>query len=424
MRVLIVNTSEITGGAAVAANRLMNALNNNGVKAKMLVRDKTSDCITVVGLHGRIRQRLRFLWERWCIFCHLYFTRTHLFDIDIANSGNDITQLPEFREADVIHLSWVNQGMLSLASIRKIVKSGKAVVWTLHDAWPVTGICHYTRSCQAFKRRCHNCPLLPGGGSTNDLSSRLFDRKKKLYQNSEIHFVACSRWLAGQARQSALLAGLSVDSIPNPIDTRVFCPQDKREARLHSMLPEDKRIILFVSQRVTQERKGMKFFIEAIERMVAEHPEVKADTVIAVLGGKAEEVASRLPLPCYPLGYISDERRIVSVYNSADVFVLPSLEDNLPNTIMEALACGVPCVGFQVGGIPEMIDHQCNGYVAAPGNSADLAAGMHWVLREADYASLSRRAVQKVLSAYSQRAVAMAYIEVYNQALAFKHYHL
>ena len=111
MRVLIVNTSEITGGAAVAANRLMDALNNNGVKAKMLVRDKTSDCITVVGLHGRIRQRLRFLWERWCIFCHLYFTRTHLFDIDIANSGNDITQLPEFREADVIHLSWVNQGM-------------------------------------------------------------------------------------------------------------------------------------------------------------------------------------------------------------------------------------------------------------------------------------------------------------------------
>ena len=91
---------------------------------------------------------------------------------------------------------------------------------------------------------------------------------------------------------------------------------------------------------------------------------------------------------------------------------------------MEALACGVPCVGFQVGGIPEMIDHQCNGYVAVPGNSADLAAGMHWVLREADYASLSQRAVQKVLSAYSQRAVAMAYIEVYNQALAFKHYHL
>ena len=190
------------------------------------------------------------------------------------------------------------------------------------------------------------------------------------------------------------------------------------------MLPEDKRIILFVSQRVTQERKGMKYFIEAIEKMVADHPEVKDDTVIAILGGKAEEVASQLPLPCYPLGYISDERRIVSVYNSADVFVLPSLEDNLPNTIMESMACGVPCVGFQVGGIPEMIDHQRNGYVATLGNSADLATGIHWVLRETDYALLSQHAVQKVLSTYSQRAVAMAYIEVYNQALAFKHYHL
>ena len=424
MRVLIVNTSEMTGGAAVAANRLMDALNNSGVKAKMLVRDKTSDRITVVGLGGRMRQRLRFLWERWCIFCHLYFTRTHLFDIDIANVGNDITQLPEFKEADVIHLSWINQGMLSLSSIRKIIKSKKAIVWTLHDAWPVTGICHYTRSCQAFKRRCHNCPLLPDKGGENDLSSQVFARKKKLYQNSGIHFIACSRWLAGQAKKSALLTGLYTDSIPNPIDTHVFCPQDKREARLHSMLPEDKRVILFVSQRVTQERKGMKYFIEAIEKMVADHPEVKDDTVIAILGGKAEEVASQLPLPCYPLGYISDERRIVSVYNSADVFVLPSLEDNLPNTIMESMACGVPCVGFQVGGIPEMIDHRRNGYVAALGNSADLATGIHWVLRETDYALLSQQAVQKVLSTYSQRAVAMAYIEVYNQALAFKHYHL
>lgn len=424
MRVLIVNTSEMTGGAAVAANRLMDALNNSGVKAKMLVRDKTSDSITVVGLGGRMRQRLRFLWERWCIFCHLYFTRTHLFDIDIANVGNDITQLPEFKEADVIHLSWINQGMLSLSSIRKIIKSKKAIVWTLHDAWPVTGICHYTRSCQAFKRHCHNCPLLPGKGGENDLSSQVFARKKKLYQNSGIHFVACSRWLAGQAKKSALLTGLYTDSIPNPIDTHVFCPQDKREARLHSMLPEDKRVILFVSQRVTQERKGMKYFIEAIEKMVADHPEIKDDTVIAILGGKAEEVSSQLPLPCYPLGYISDERRIVSVYNSADVFVLPSLEDNLPNTIMESMACGVPCVGFQVGGIPEMIDHHRNGYVAALGNSADLATGIHWVLRETDYALLSQQAVQKVLSTYSQRAVAMAYIEVYNQALAFKHYHL
>jgi len=124
------------------------------------------------------------------------------------------------------------------------------------------------------------------------------------------------------------------------------------------------------------------------------------------------------------LGYVSDERQIVDIYNSADVFVLPSLDENLPNTIMEAMACGVPSVGFKVGGIPEMIDHLKNGYVAKYKDAADLAAGLHWVLREADHATLSREAVAKVRSSYSQRTVAMHYIEVYNQALAFKNYNI
>ena len=130
MRVLIVNTSERNGGAAVAANRLMEALNNHGVKAKMLVRDKQSDSLTVVGLQGKWWQQWCFLWERLVIFCHLHFSRKHLFELDIANTGTDITRLPEFREADIIHLHWINQGMLSLGVIRKILNSGKPVVWT------------------------------------------------------------------------------------------------------------------------------------------------------------------------------------------------------------------------------------------------------------------------------------------------------
>ena len=135
MRILIVNTSERTGGAAVASGRLMNALNNNGVKAKMLVRDKESDHITVVGLRHSLLQEWHFLWERWCIFCHLHFSRKHLFEVDIANTGTNITTLPEFKEADVIHLEWINQGMLSLNDIHKIIAKGKAVVWTMHDLW-------------------------------------------------------------------------------------------------------------------------------------------------------------------------------------------------------------------------------------------------------------------------------------------------
>lgn len=422
MRVLIVNTSERTGGAAVASNRLMDALNNNGVKAKMLVMDKETDNITVVGIKGKFGKRLHFLWERWCIYCHLHFRREHLFEVDIANAGSDITQLPEFKEADVIHLAWINQGFLSLKGIRKILKSGKPVVWTMHDLWPATGICHYSRGCMAFKGQCHNCRLLPGGGSANDLSTKLFRRKLKLYKGSGIHFVTCSKWLGDQAKQSALLTGLHLEAIPNPIDSKVFKPKGKREARLRATLPEDKRIILFVSQRVTDERKGMAYFVEAMEKLVATHPEMKDNTAVAILGGHSDELVERLPLAAYSLGYVSGEREIIDIYNSADVYVLPSLEDNLPNTIMEAMSCGVPCVGFRVGGIPEMIDHQRNGYVAKYQDSADLAEGIHWVLDEADKEGLQKACVQKVMANYSQRTVAMKYIELYNQALAFKHY--
>ncbi len=424
MRVLIVNTSEREGGAAVAANRLMDALNNNGVKAKMLVRDKETDDITVVGLKSGLRQRLNFLWERWCVYWHLHFKRDHLFELDLANTGSDITKLPEFKEADVIHLAWINQGFLSLNVIRKIINSGKAIVWTMHDLWPATGICHFTLGCEAYKGQCRKCFFLPGGGSATDLSTRVFNKKKKLYYNSGIHFVACSKWLGSSAKQSSLLTGLQLSVIPNPIDTHVFCPKDKRAARLHSTLPEDKHIILFVSQRVTMERKGMAYFIKAISLLAERHPEMKENTAIAILGGRADEVVSQLALPSFPLGYIRNERQLVDIYNSADVFVIPSLDDNLPNTIMEAMACGVPSVGFKVGGIPEMIDHQKNGYVANFKDADDLAAGIHWVLDEADKEDLKKRCVQKVMSCYSQRSVAMKYVEVYNQALAFKNYKL
>ena len=195
-------------------------------------------------------------------------------------------------------------------------------------------------------------------------------------------------------------------------------------ARQRLQLPEKQRIILFVSQRVTDQRKGMDYFIEAIDKMVSQHPEMKENTGIAILGGHAEELEGKLALPIYPIGYVSDQQRIRDVYNAANIFVLPSLEDNLPNTIMEAMACGVPCVGFKVGGIPEMIDHLKNGYVAIERNAEDLAKGIHWILDETNYTALSEAAVRKVLRCYSQRSVAMQYIEVYNEALAYKNFRL
>ena len=423
MRVLIVNTSEKTGGAAVAAHRLMEALNNYGVKSKMLVRDKQSGDLSVVGLPKSPLLRWHFLWERLVIFFHLRFSRKHLFEIDIANAGTDITRLPEFKEADIIHLHWVNQGMLSLKDIQKILRSGKPVVWTMHDIWAATAICHYTRGCNNFKTRCCQCTMLPSKGN-NDLSARVWHQKERIQDGHTVFFVACSRWLEGMAKQSALLKGHKITNIPNAIDSRVFRPMDKIQARESLGLPADKQVILFVSQKVTDERKGVSFFIEAIQRMTEADPVMAEQTVIAILGGHSEDVVAQLALPTFPLGYVSDEKTIVTVYNAADVFVTPSLEDNLPNTIMEAMACGVPSVGFNVGGIPEEIDHKKNGYVAAYRDAHDLASGIQWVLREADAGELRSQCLRKVAHCYSQSAVALRYVEVYNQALAMKHYKL
>ena len=424
MRVLIVSTSDSNGGAAVAANRLAEALINNGVKAKMLVRDKLSERITVAALPRSPWLKWHFLWERFIIFVYSRFSRKHLFDIDIANAGTDITRLPEFREADVIHLHWINQGMLSLKGIRRILQSGKPVVWTMHDIWPATAICHLSLSCRHFIRQCHHCQYLPNGGSEHDLASAVWNVKRRMFKFYELSFVACSRWLENEAKSSALLNGQSITNIPNPIDTRVFCPGDKVKVRMKEQLPEDKKLILFVCQRLTNRYKGMQHLIDACLKLSSAHPEMNSKLAVVLLGGNADEVASMLPFPSYPLGYIHDEHRIANIYQAADLFVLPSLSENLPNTIMEAMACGVPCLAFRVGGIPEEIDHMKNGYVARYEDSDDLANGMHWVLEEADYEELSRRCVNKVVQNYSQSSVAMRYIEVYQHALAQKHFKL
>lgn len=416
MRVLIVNTSEQTGGAAVAARRLMEALNNSGVKAKMLVRDKQTSHISVCQLPKTHRHGFNFLWERLLIFLHLRGSRRNLFAIDIANTGSDITRLPEFREADIIHLHWINQGMLSLADLRHILDAGKPVVWTMHDIWPATAICHLSLSCRRFTQVCGACPYL-SSHRDNDLAAHVWRRKQRLYQHHAITFVACSHWLQTEAEASALLKGQRVLNIPNPIDTRVFAPRNKVEARRRLGLPTGKRLVLFASQRATNAYKGMDYLAEALRRLVEAHPALHDNTALLVLGGHAEEVVATMPIESIALGYVSHTARLVDVYNAADIFVLPSLSENLPNTIMEAMACGVPCLGFDVGGIPEEIDHLANGYVARYKDAADLAEGLRWLLTEAHLDVLAAHAVSKVARLYSQHAVAMRYVEVYNGLL-------
>ena len=185
MRVLIINTSERIGGAAIAANRLMEALKNNGIKTKMLVRDKQTDQISVVELKKSWWKVWQFIWERVVIWQANHFKKHNLFAVDIANTGTNITALPEFTQADVIHLHWINQGMLSLTDIRRIIQSGKPIVWTMHDMWPFTGICHYAGDCDKYATQCHNCPQLYKG-SKKDIAYRTFQKKKKQIKKVKI----------------------------------------------------------------------------------------------------------------------------------------------------------------------------------------------------------------------------------------------
>ena len=416
MRVLIINTSERTGGAAIAANRLMDALRNNGIQAKMLVRDKQTNQTTVIGLKKSWWKVWQFIWERIVIWQANHFKQHHLFDVDIANTGTNITTLPEFTQADVIHLHWINQGMLSLKDIRLIIDSGKPIVWTMHDMWPFTGICHYASECEKYTGQCEHCPILYKGHK-KDLSYQTFRKKEKTLTGSNISFIACSQWLERMAKKSHLLQGQFITNIPNTINTNLFKPRNKAKAREKLGLPLDKKLLLFGSVKTTDKRKGIHYLVEACQILSSTQPDFCKNLGVVILGKESELYESLFPFPIHSMGYVNNEKELVDIYNAVDLYVTPSLQDNLPNTIMEAMACGVPCVGFNVGGIPEMIDHLHNGYVADYKSADDFANGIMWTLDEGEYPSLSEEAYRKVSSSYSESSIARRYISVYNKMI-------
>jgi len=411
MKVLIVNTAERIGGAAIAANRLMEALKHQNVQAHMLVRDRQSQQLSVSMVKQSWRLPLKFLWERAVIFLHNGFSRKRLWKVDLANVGTDITGTAEFRQADVVHLHWVNQGFLSLSDLEKIFRSGKRVVITLHDQWYYTGICHYALECERFKEGCHACPFMGEHLLGVDLARRVFLRKQQIYGRAHVTFVGCSHWIAEEARQSVLTKGQRVVSIPNPIDTLLFQPIAQAEARQRLGLPLNRKLILFGSRRTTDSMKGFDFFAQACQLLQARHGDLRIGLV--VVGEDSDKSCAGLPQEVFPVSYVSKEQQMVDIYNAVDAYVTPSLCDNLPNTIMEALACGTPCVGFRTGGIPEMIRHGENGYVAQYRNAADLAEGIVWTLDPVRYEMLARNARQFVLDHYSEDIVARQYMKVY-----------
>ncbi len=422
MRILLVNTSEKIGGAAVAAGRLREALSTQGIKASLLVRDKQSDALTVTtfpeSLVNRMRARWAFLSERLAIFLFNGLNRHDVFQVDIASAGMDITELPEFKQADAIHLHWINQGMLSLGQIKKILRSGKPVVWTMHDMWPCTAICHHAVDCTAFHTGCHDCPYLGKASGRYDLSAQIYRLKKLCYKQGQIEFVACSEWLGNHAKQSGLIPKHHVHVIPNPISLDIFRPGDKTQVREDLGLPTNKKYILFGSVKTSDEKKGGAYFVEAC-RALHQLPQAEKDQwAVLIMGRDSEELKQAIPLDSYNLPFTTDQDTIVQYYQAADIFVTPSLQENLPNMIMESMACGLPCAGFKVGGIPEMIRHQETGYLANYKDASDLAEGIQYLLEdEARYQVLSKAARSFVRRHYSESVVAHRYEKVYQLAI-------
>lgn len=415
MKVLLINTSDKTGGAAIAASRLMATLLKSGVDTHMLVaKSEGSHDARVSALPHGLRHKWNFLWERFVIFVKQNFTKTHLFDIDPAMTGSDITRLREFREADVIHLHWVNQGFLSMKSLRQILESGKPVVWTLHDMWPFTGICHYVRNCVNYKGQCGNCPLLVHNG-TWDLSHVVWERKQELWNRfPRLTFVACSKWLAETAQDSPLLKGHRVLDIVNPIDCDLYSVRNKTEARQALGLPTDgKKLVLFCAYNVTLPIKGLKYLKEALELLVERKPRLRNKLGVVLVGKGSEVAGADFCVDVFPMGFVTDEKRKAQIYNAADLFVIPSLQDNLPNTIVEAKASGLPVIGTRVGGIPQMIDDGADGRLVNPEDSADLSRAMEWLLCEADADKVSALSRSNAVTQYSAEAVAAKYVECY-----------
>jgi glycosyltransferase involved in cell wall biosynthesis len=421
MKVALINTFHFSGGAAVACHRLMQALQKNGVEATMLVQERNFPDKNVVeaetGYINGKKAFLRFAAER---FYFLFYEKSKevRFAFSPANIGTDVSRHPLIRQADIIHLHWINFGFLSIDTLKKLIQLNKPIVWTLHDMWAFTGGCHYSGSCTKYETHCHSCPFLRNP-QPKDLSYRVFEQKLALLSKANIRFVTCSQWLKELALQSTLLRTFPVEAIPNPIDVDVYKPMSKQQAREALKLPSDTKLILFGAFKIADPRKGFHFLQKALHILKSTYS-AQAGNIGLLLFGKTDPVLAKtdLAFPQYHLGKLSSTPQLVQAYNVADVFVLPSLEDNLPNTVMESLACGTPVVAFNTGGVPEMVIHGQNGYLARYQSAEDLADGIYDILFAADTNELSKQARQQVLANFNESLIAQKYSQVYNQLLA------
>jgi glycosyltransferase involved in cell wall biosynthesis len=306
----------------------------------------------------------------------------------------------------IINLHWIN----GLLSIKEIGSINKPVVWTLHDMWAFCGCEHYTTESRWRDGYSESNRLEHEFSS--DINRRAWDQKR-MHWSSPMHIVSPSHWLAHCVRQSALMRDWPVSVIPYPIDTEFWTPLPQSLARKLLGLPERVPLVLFGAFGAGRDpRKGFDLLRDALENLRADIPDLE----LAVFGQADAHTLTDLGLRTHFSGHLDDDTRLRAMYSAADVFVLPSRQDNLPNTGIEALACGTPVVAFDTGGMPDIVIHKKTGYLSKPFDTDDLAKGISWVLENSKTEELRERSRTFAVQQFSCSSVAAKYASIY-QAL-------
>ena len=414
LKVVLVCHSDLLGGASIVTYRLMNALRHEGVDARMLVYTKTTQSPEVDVISSRFNRGFRFMAERLEIMARNGFSYANLFKVSTASLGVPVHRHPWVKEADVIVLSWINQGLLSLSGIRKLGQTGKPLVWTMHDMWCLTGICHHAYECSRYENECGCCPLL-NSADPKDLSHKVWKKKAELYRRVPITFVAVSNWLAECCRRSSLLASRDVRVIPNAFPIDAFSTESTVRLTHYDLNP-DKHIILMGAARLDDKIKGLDYAIDALNYLFDNHPETPRNS-IAIFFGEVRDPSAfdRLRFPHYEFGRISDPTALKELYAAASVVLSTSLYETLPGTLIEGQASGCLPVTFDRGGQADIITHKVDGYLAPFGDIKEIAAGIIWALaekpdRQALHDSVRRR--------FSGRIIARRYIDLFNELLS------
>jgi glycosyltransferase involved in cell wall biosynthesis len=415
MKVALLSIGDSGSGSTRAAYRLHKSLRLAGVQSRMFVQTKYSDDATVIGLSsksgfGRILSGSRLLLDRFPLK-HYPNREPTLFSTQWLPDklSSRVAQL----NPDLVHLQWINEGFLQIETLAKFQKP---IVWTLRDMWAFTGGCHYNGDCDRYMGSCGSCPQL-GSHNALDLSRRIWQRKAKAWKKLDLTVVALSSWLAKCAAQSSLFGDLPITVIPNGIDIDQYRPIDRRMARALLNLPQDKQIILFGAINSTSDsRKGFHFLQPALHNL---RKLVSPDEVeLVVFGASQSENSPDLGFSCHYTGQLHDDLSLALLYSAANVFVAPSVQENLANTVLEALACGIPCVAFNIGGMPDLIEHQQTGYLAKPYQVDDMAQGIFWVLEDQErYQKLSLLARRKIEREFTLTSTAQKYASLYAKLL-------